>query len=320
MKKSLVALAVLAASGAVMAQSSVTLAGRVNVGYQKLSDTTAGFNDVHGSRWSMSGVEDLGGGLKATFGFEQRFAADTGALTGVNFNGFSKVGLMGGFGVVNFGRQYNAGFLEVTNAVDPWGGDGVANLRDAGMGTTGAFVRVNNSVRYDGAFGPVKAGVSHGLSEVVGTNDITNLYASYAAGPVAAGLAWGKGGGVGIDPAQTSLYGSYNFGAAKVSLGINSYDDGTAAGLGDGKGYLLGLTAPVGSGVAKFGYARSEVNGVRNHSKFGLGYQYNLSKRTSVEANYAKDSENAIGTAARAAAAPAALNQSGFEFVITHNF
>lgn len=319
MKKSLVALAVLAASGAVMAQSSVTIAGKVNVGYQKLSDTPAGFNDVHGSRWSMTGVEDLGGGMKATFGFEQRFTADTGALSGVNFNGYSKVGLAGGFGAVNFGRQYNAGFLEVTNNVDPFGGDGVAELRTAGMGT--AFVRVANSVRYDGAFGPVKFGVSHGLSETVGLSDTTNIGLTYAGGPVSAGLAWGRGGvAVGTDVSQVSLFGAYNFGVAKVSFGMNTYDDGTAAGLGDGKGYLLGLTAPVGSGVAKFGYAWSDVNGVRNHSKFGLGYQYNLSKRTSLEANYGKDGENAIATAARAAAAPAALNQSGFEFVLTHNF
>lgn len=328
MKKSLVALAVLAASGAVMAQSSVTIAGKVNVGYQKLSDTPAGFNDVHGSRWSMSGVEDLGGGMKATFGFEQRFAADTGLLNtagaGALFNGYSKVGLAGGFGAVNFGRQYNAGFLEVTNSVDPFGGDGVAELRSAGMGTTATFVRVNNSIRYDGAFGPVKFGVSHGLSEVVGTTDITNLFASYTGGPVAAAIAYGKGGGVGIDQSQTSLFGAYNFGVVRVILGMNTYDDGTAGSAADGKGYLLGLTAPVGSGVAKFGYARSEVGGVTNHAKFGMGYQYNLSKRTSLEFNYGKDSENgltpAASAAARALAAPAAPDQSGYEFVLTHNF
>ena len=149
----------------------------------------------------------------------------------------------------------------------------------------------------------------------------TNIGLTYAGGPVSAGLAWGRGGvAVGTDVSQVSLFGAYNFGVAKVSLGMNTYDDGTAAGLGDGKGYLLGLTAPLGSGVAKFGYARSEVNGVRNHSKFGLGYQYKLSKRTSLEFNYGKDGENAIATAARAAAAPAALNQSGYEFVLTHNF
>lgn len=306
MKKSLIALAVLAASGAVMAQSSVTIAGKVNVGYQKLSDTPAGFNDVHGSRWSMSGVEDLGGGMKATFGFEQRFAADTGLLNtagvGALFNGYSKVGLAGGFGAVNFGRQYNSGFLEVANAVDPFGGDGVAALRTAGMGP--AFVRVDNSIRYDGAFGPVKFSVSHGLSEVAGTDNTSNFALTYAGGPIAAGLTYGKGA---ASISQTSLFGAYNFGVARVTLGFNTYDDGTAAGALDRKGYLLGLTAPVGSGVAKVGYARSETAGVRKISKFGLGYQYNLSKRTSLEANYGNDSD-------------AAKNASGYEFVLTHNF
>ena len=78
MKKSLIALAVLAASGAAMAQSSVTLFGIIdtNVGY--VDNTNAAGDSKYGigtsgnatSRLGFRGVEDLGGGLKA--GFWQR--------------------------------------------------------------------------------------------------------------------------------------------------------------------------------------------------------------------------------------------------------
>ena len=65
MKKSLVALAVLAASGAAMAQSSVTLFGIVDAAYTKGSGsvsnkqqlTNSGYNS---SRLGFRGVEDLG--------------------------------------------------------------------------------------------------------------------------------------------------------------------------------------------------------------------------------------------------------------------
>jgi len=66
MKKSLVALTVLAASGAAMAQSSVTLFGIVDaaygVGKGSISNKTqlknSGYNS---SRLGFRGVEDLGG-------------------------------------------------------------------------------------------------------------------------------------------------------------------------------------------------------------------------------------------------------------------
>ena len=68
MKKSLVALAVLAAAGAASAQSSVTLFGIVDATLaqgsgsvaNKTQLTNSGYN---GSRLGFRGVEDLGGGL-----------------------------------------------------------------------------------------------------------------------------------------------------------------------------------------------------------------------------------------------------------------
>ena len=81
MKKSLIALAALAATSA-FAQSSVTMYGNFDVGYGAHKTTskdgtaftkTAGVMDGSwaGSRLGFRGTEDMGGGLKANFLIEQ---------------------------------------------------------------------------------------------------------------------------------------------------------------------------------------------------------------------------------------------------------
>ena len=126
MKKSLVALAVLAATGA-FAQSSVTLYGRVDLGTAggKAETTTPGplgttstvkrtslageQNAWTGSRLGVRGSEDLGGGLKANFNVETRIDPDatgSGQSTfGRTRNAFLQVA--GGFGSVTIGTYLN---------------------------------------------------------------------------------------------------------------------------------------------------------------------------------------------------------------------
>jgi predicted porin len=133
MKKSLIALAVLAATGAAMAQSSVTLYGvadayvgsisnKSQVGAAaetKVSQGVVNGSGLSSSRWGMRGTEDLGGGLKGVFTLESGFDISTGA--GANNAGNSAanaastlfgrqafVGVNGGFGTVALGRQYTA--------------------------------------------------------------------------------------------------------------------------------------------------------------------------------------------------------------------
>ena len=122
MKKSLIALAVLAASGAAMAQSSVTLFGIVdtNVSYLDGVSNAAGTNteSKYGigtsgnatSRLGFRGVEDLGGGLKAGFHLEGEIFGDDGNASGFNFKRRSTVSLAGGFGEVRLGRDLTPGY------------------------------------------------------------------------------------------------------------------------------------------------------------------------------------------------------------------
>src|SRR5574343_1377129 len=101
MKKSLIALAVLGAfAGVASAQSSVTIYGKLNIEAGKaIGSEDKTLMDVAGSRLGFKGVEDLGGGLAATFGIEHRFNPQDGNSNSTRFwNGYSKVGVKGAFG------------------------------------------------------------------------------------------------------------------------------------------------------------------------------------------------------------------------------
>ena len=102
MKKSLIALAVLAASGAAMAQSSVTMYGVADLSLAKANGVSAqmsgnGVMNNGNSRLGVRGVEDLGGGLKASFNFtvfdhaEFTFSPGVNVLIGKNGTGKTHV-------------------------------------------------------------------------------------------------------------------------------------------------------------------------------------------------------------------------------------
>ena len=114
-KMTRIALAALAVMGATtaIAQSSVTLYGRINttVERQKSGNQTVTGMQNNASRWGIRGTEDLGGGLKAGFTLESGFNSDTGTgsgwthpTTGMSFARQSEVNLSGGFGMVRLGN------------------------------------------------------------------------------------------------------------------------------------------------------------------------------------------------------------------------
>jgi len=111
MKKSLIALAALAATAS-FAQSSVTISGALDAGVAnvKLGNSTSATNmasGIHGaSRLRFVGVEDLGGGMKANFWLEMQpdFSNGTTSSSGL-FNRGAWAGLSGSFGEIRLGRQ-----------------------------------------------------------------------------------------------------------------------------------------------------------------------------------------------------------------------
>jgi predicted porin len=104
-------------AGNAHAQSNVVLYGLLDGGItytnnQKGSSAwQATSGNVQGSRWGLHGIEDLGGGTKATFRIENGFSLVSGALGqgGRMFGRTAWVGLGNDrWGRVTLGRQYNS--------------------------------------------------------------------------------------------------------------------------------------------------------------------------------------------------------------------
>ena len=125
MKKSLLALALLGAfAGVAQAQTAVQIYGTVDAGITKQTNSTLNIGKRANNTLGFKGTEDLGNGLKALFQLEIRYEPDTGTLESVTrplFQGQSRVGLQGDFGMVRLGRGLTA-FQESSTAFEPWHG------------------------------------------------------------------------------------------------------------------------------------------------------------------------------------------------------
>ena len=98
MKKTLVAIAALAAATGAMAQSSVSLYGVVDAGYGtfKYKDTAGVTNKVSGTaynsddtgRWGLTAKEDIGGGMAAGFNIESNLGGPIRDNFGYNGSGY----------------------------------------------------------------------------------------------------------------------------------------------------------------------------------------------------------------------------------------
>jgi predicted porin len=204
MKKSLIALAVLAASGAAMAQSSVTLYGVADayVGSQKANAvtvsgtrlvSTATRNSVvesgglSGSRWGLRGTEDLGNGMKANFVLESGFDISNGASQqgGALFGRQAFVGLGGGFGAVSLGRQYNAydevkgGFLSAEGNSPNFDATGSTAINAANLLNLAAVGTYNRAGA--AATAGQRTAAAAALTTLAGTNTATGRYAGNGA-------------------------------------------------------------------------------------------------------------------------------------------
>ncbi|WP_338416805.1 porin [uncultured Sphaerotilus sp.] len=305
MKKSLLALAVLGAfAGAASAQSSVTLYGKVDLALGKATGSAdKQVRDGAGSRVGIKGVEDLGGGMKALFGFEHRFDPDTGTQNSANmWNGYSTVGLGGAFGSVNLGRQYTSSFTLLQNAFDPFLGDTVAGLRGVALAQSPARVRVANSIRYDGAFAGVK--IAADIAErTTGTDRPYSVAAQYAVGPFMAAVGYENPEGANDKLVQAGV--AYTFGPAKLALAGSSGKNAANASV---KGFLVGATVNVGpAGRVLVGYAQNKVASADADKKVSVGYRHDLSKRTYLYTDFTR--VNKLTT-----------EKTGYDFGVQHNF
>jgi predicted porin len=357
MKKSLIALAVLASfAGVASAQSSVTLFGIVDAtlahgsgsASNKTQLTNSGYNS---SRLGFRGTEDLGGGMSASFWLEAGLNNDDGqgAATnsnnqasgagaavagrqGLTFNRRSTVSLAGGWGELRLGRDYTPQFWNLT-VFDPFGTNGVGTTQTLNSIITGVTaVRASNSIGYflpgnlGGFYGQVQYYLGENNSNVANKDDGTGygLRLGFANGPFNVALALSRTKYAAGDVQQNNVAGQWDFGVAKL-MGEYSFDKNEAVTSGKGKGYLIGGLIPVGAGEIRLAYSRYKVElaaATPTAKKYALGYDYNLSKRTVLYATYAHVSNSGGSGQALNGATLTSPNDSssGYDFGIRHAF
>ena len=313
MKKTVLALAAIAASSAAFAQSSVTLYGVVDASVESVKGdktvTRVSSDNLASSRIAFKGVEDLGGGLKATFLLDSSLKTDTGAADSTRFFGRAAyVGLTGGFGEVRLGRQDSLIGGQTAAAIGTQGYDEAVIAQTLG-GV--AYRRIDNAVTY---FAPTLVpglSLAAQYSTAVGVNatNAENTYgnnadraygfmANYANGPISGGLSYitvntdAKGD---IENTGWFVYGGYDFGVAKLTAYFNQDDQDGAK--DDRRTFGLKVAAPVAQGVTLTGgYARVQganassttfnTKGTKDDTASILTFkaQYDLSKRTALYA------------------------------------
>ena len=334
MKKSLIALAVLAVSGVASAQSSVTLYGIVDVwvGGQKnpgeARQTKIDSGGVSSNRFGFKGSEDLGGGLKANFLLEQGFNTDNGsqAVAGQMFSRQSYVGLSSGLGEVRLGKTFSP-FDDISGATTP-GFDSALSPSVNVWKSTGYNANPANTVYYASpSMGGFSGAVSYSLGEnknvpVVGVSagKIISLNAKYEGGPIYAGVAYQTEKASGADEAAkfTRVNGSYDLGVVKLLAGYGHVTNGvliaavTATATppvtgvtgvnGKTTEWQVGADFPVSSALTLSGgvaQSKSTAAGYNETKRtgYGLAASYSLSKRTSLYGGVQASKQKQAGAA-----------------------
>jgi len=300
MKKSLIALAVLGASGFAMAQSSVTLYGVADAGLGKVANgktqmTSAGLLNNGNSRLGVKGVEDLGGGLKAGFNFESGLSLKNGDYAGSGGGFWGRAANMylgGSWGTFLMGRTLNPSFYGFA----AWELTGAAN-----------YTVVGNTYGFGGGNGPRNSsqstyttpnisGFSGSLGYIFsadnGGNAKWDLNAIYANGPMSVAVTANK---TQTQKTGWSLGGRYNFGQF---IAAASYSDAYSV----RRGFSIGGTALFGPASVTLDLTRDTRNlaGAKKYTNALLEGKYSLSKRTFVYADYLRlDGGNNYGVGVR---------------------
>jgi len=331
MQKKLIALAVASlVSAPVFAQSQVSVYGVIDqaIDSGNYGGTIGSVSRLTGSgytteRLGFKGSEDMGNGMKANFILELGQRTDTGMLDNANnqlFQRAATVGLSGGWGSVNFGRQYTPVFsIQAGNDIFR-----VAGIGSAYSLTNTGVTRANNSVRYDSnsmngfTFAGMYTFGDTGTASVYQENTVAanpkdqgrhiGLNLRYANGPMALGMGWGGQKNMGVvAPATvnttktTSFIGSYDFKVVAVNAGWQSVNnDVSPTRTVDARVWNIGATIPVlGKDSIKIAYHNfhNKLLTSADAKLLSLGYVHPMSKRTTLYGTWAKMTNEAAAAA-----------------------
>ena len=333
MQKKIIALAIAAmASGAVMAQSNVTIYGTLDAsGYYNHSagaGTTYGFasNNYTSSNMGFKGTEDLGGGLKANFNLEEELSLGTGntgssssGAGAANNNGFNRkafVGLEGGYGRLELGRQATPTFgsigaidafgMNSGGFVNAWVRSNLTGTRNTISGITDASTNTNGGLLLPGAYAAgvmyvtpsfsglqAKVFINAGNGSTGATyksNGIRDLGVAYDNGPVgvrfasqavsstaAYAIGTQSWSNVITESRSNLLGGSYNFGTFKLTGAWSKTTYDSFVAVHDTRIWSLGGTYAASSAL-RLGISYTNLTDATNTA--------NTAKNTSFLADY----------------------------------
>ena len=290
MKKQLIAAAV-AGAFALPAMAQVTISGSIQSGVMDTGAAGAkatvatrlggGLNSIN-----ITSSEDLGGGMSAGSAFQMRFDS-TGANRATSATGgtpnwhAARVFISGAFGTVNVGK-----IIEESNcAYDPWGCGGGAGLMANSGGTQGLIFAdsMDRSISYTS---PTINGfrlVYHTtlVAPAAPNQERTLTTLSYAQGPITAQYMMGE---VQDNGKQNGFGASYDLGFLKAN--IASAVTETSAGAKTRDMMMYSATMPLRPGLTGLvGYAKDKRQASNANTRWAVGVNYALSKRTTLGAD-----------------------------------
>ncbi|MGU7772597.1 porin [Burkholderia sp. MR1-5-21] len=256
-RKMIAALVGTALSGTAMAQSSVTLSGKLDEGITYVtnegghSNTKMDSGVLFPNLWILSGHEDLGAGYKAVFKLSSLFNLNNGELNQPNtlFGQQSWVGVETPYGTITLGNQFDF-------SADYFG---QFNVSSSGSGYAihqGDFDRTNNdrlknSIKYTSPtlFGGLSFGAMYGFSNTPGSfhdNSGWSAGAQYANGPLTIAAAYTYVATPTIDPyAQIGVHSFFGQQVASVTDNVATdlapeFQIRSLGTLGVGASYAIG--------------------------------------------------------------------------------
>ena len=313
------------AADAVLAQSpgTATIYGRLNTGLEHVDVSGDGGADQnrlsnYRSVLGFRGDEDIGGGLKVVWQIEGSISLDTGS--GGIANRDTRLGLSGPWGTA-FAGVWTLPYTSATSAFDPFYpttagymalmGNGSAPITDNVQDTSSFDRRQVNQIQY---WSPKLAGFSARLAYGVNEETVAETGAkpwlasgslSYEAGPLLITAAHER-----HDEYQTAhttdtatkIGAAYTWGSARLAGVFEHLKYGTSSGDLERDAWYVSGTYRVGAGMFKVGYTRADDGEGASDQTVGffksgphtgseqitVGYEHELSKRTSLQAFYSR--------------------------------
>lgn len=307
-----------------------------------------------GTRWGLRGAEDLGGGLRAIFQLEQGVNLVSGTLGqgGRAFGRQSYLGIDGGFGTIAAGRMasFHGGAFDMFSPVDPFiTGYGIASMASTFSEAGGP--RVDSAILYrTPRLAGFQAGYVHSFKvnangqEAASTSANTRfdeVGLNYSSGPLYAGLTYSRAkfpaasnfkdqqmmhAGASYDFTVAKLHAAYGIEKGARSDFVSAV--GATADGADAKSWMVGASMPLGPLASKLFASVQKRDGKTqtigattfdaDRRVYAVGYDYSLSKRTTLYASAAKSKGS--GTLAPTRAATDFANKREITIGVTHTF